>query len=126
MISFFLAEIMFYEIFIKLWISQIKNFQTIIERHFVNIIEKKQTEIPTFYRINILNWITAVIFVPHPQSFCVIKEFHWWRKGKRIAIINYLRLRFHKCCHPMSSISHSVIETNYTTSSFVNVVFAIS
>ena len=117
---------MFYEIFIKLRVSQIKNFQTIIKRLPPNIIEKKQAEIPTFYRINILNWITAVIFVPHPQSFCIIKEFNWWRKGKRIEIINYLQLRFHKCCHPMSSISHSVIEINYTTTSFVNVVFAIS
>ena len=37
---------MFYEIFIEFRISQIKNFQTIIERHFVNTVKKKQTEYP--------------------------------------------------------------------------------
>ena len=56
---------MFYEIFIELRISQIKNFQTIIERHFVNIVEKTQTVISTSYRINDLNWITTIIFIPH-------------------------------------------------------------
>ena len=117
---------MFYEIFIDFWIFQIKNFQTIIERLFVNIIKEIKAEIPASHRIIILNWITTIILISHPQSFFIFKEFNWWRKGKRIEIINYFLLWFHKCCHPMSSISHSVIEINYTTTSFVNVVFAIS
>ena len=122
----FLVEFSSHRFQVEFRISQIKNFQTIIERHFVNIVKKKQRIIPTSYRINILNWITAIIITPHFQSFCIFYEFHWWRKGKRIDIKNYLRLWFDKCCHPMSSISYFVIKINYTAAGFMNVVSAIS
>ena len=66
---------MFYEIFIRLWIFQIKNFQTIIKRLPPNIVEKKQAEIPTSHRINILNWITPLysIFL-HIQGIQLVEE----------------------------------------------------
>ena len=72
-------------------------------------------------RLQFLNWMPRVEKDFFPNSFGVVNEFNRRRLCKRVKIKNIFPLDV--CCNPMRSIANFIIQINYATSCFMQMIF---
>ena len=117
----FSEEIYFYKSLIFHRIIQGKNFQDIIKCFSPDFIQEIKTIITASDRLQFLNWMPRVEKDFFPNSFCIFYKLNWWRHSKRVKIKNIFPLDV--CCNPVRSIANFIIQINYATSCFMQMIF---
>ena len=117
----FSVEIYFYKSLIFHRIIQGKHRQDLIKCFFPDFIQEIKTIITASDRHQILNWLSRVEDDLFSNSFGVVNEFNRRRHGKRVKIKNIFSLDV--CCNPVRSIANFIIQINYATSCFMQMIF---
>ena len=117
----FSVEIYFYKLFIFHRVIQGKHRQDLIKCFSPDFIQEIQAIISASYRLQILYGMSCVEDDLFSNSFCILHKLNWRWHAKAVKVLNFIS--FYISCNPVRSIANFIIQINYATSCFMQMIF---